>query len=149
MNPLFERLEVEQKHTSAIPGNDAGSARHDFLEPQRSLMGNIREWLGDGERKGLLRISQTPVRLQDERSGSFEAEGLGVDFGCGRRLEVKPTGPDSHGRVEMNFHGCRRVGRILLQRRGEQWLIWPKNSVRQQPMPWNSRIFLDLLNDMV
>lgn len=145
MSHFFDRLRKEKDVVGMAHGRSAGTTRRDSLQP---LLGNIRDWLKDGENSGLLRLSRKQVLLRDERAGTLEIDGLGVDFGGGRLLEVKP-GTGAGDRVEMHFHGCRKTGSIVLKHRGEQWWIWPKNSVRQLPVPWCNRVFLDLLDDMV
>jgi hypothetical protein len=145
MSHFFDRLQKEKELPVAATGRNSRPNPPDLLQP---LLGNIREWLRDGERNGLLHMTQNPIQLRDEHSGAYEADSLGVDFGGGRLLKVEPRS-GAGDQVEMHFRGCRKIGRIMLQQRGEQWWVWPKNSVRQLPVPWCSRSFLDLLEDMV
>jgi hypothetical protein len=150
MSRLFDRLRMEKEQLGDSPQRNTEKPSRNGAESMQSLLGNIREWLKDGEKSGLLQIRQNRVQVRDESAGAYEADGMGVDFGCGRILEVEPVaGLGSCDRVAMRFLGCRKTGNIQLQHRDDRWLIWPKNSVRQQPVPWSSKSFLQLLEDMI
>jgi len=137
MGDFINRLNRENEDDAKRPKFDPVIAKTEWLSNLKALLDNINTWLTPAVRAGTANVSSQAFSISEELLGNYEASGLALDFGKGRRVLVEPIAGiciGASGRVELHFRGCRTNGTVVLLHGGERWVIWPNQThLRQNP----------------
>jgi hypothetical protein len=101
---------------------DWDRTKSDWLEALADLYRDIREWLSESEKRGLVRLADTKETLEEEHLGTYEAPGLNISFGADL-VRLVPVGRlvlGARGRVDV----ITNRGQFVLVLRGDsQWYL--------------------------
>lgn len=158
MGKFIDRLKQEQSEEPDRPKWDPIKGKADWLARLNMLLTNIRTWMDPAVQEGLIRITPGTFQIEEDPDtlGTYEAPGLVLDLGQGRRLVVEPIAGiciGASGRVELHFRGCRSNQTIVLLHGADRWVVWPEaRHLRWDPskLPTlDEKIFESILDDHV
>jgi len=130
----------------AEPGIDWEARRDKWLDEIGKLYGLVRKWLEPLERDDTVRYSTSPITIDEDYIGSYQAERL-ILLIAKQRVELRPKGTlivGAEGRVDVR--GQRAARSIILK--GNQWFVLERVP-ELKTVPFNKKAFKNILQEVM